>query len=59
MIPGSSFWQALGRFSALHDLRIQINSPGAEQPEDNHVLCLEGCRRLRHLVIDMRADGGE
>lgn len=59
VVPGLCFWQALGSFSALHNLRIKINSPGAEEPEHSHVLCLEGCRKLRHLVIDMRADDGE
>jgi hypothetical protein len=56
--PGALFWQALGGFSALRDLRISINSPEAEQPAASHVLLLEGCRRLWHLVIDMRADDG-
>jgi hypothetical protein len=56
VVPGRPFWEALGGFSKLQDLRVQINSPEVEEPQRTEVLCLEGCRRLRHLVIDLRAD---
>jgi hypothetical protein len=55
VIPGRPLWEALGGFSALGYLRIQINSPWADEPEAAHVLCLEGCKELRHLEIDVRA----
>jgi hypothetical protein len=57
-VPGWPFWDALGQFSQLHDLRVQIELPEAvaEQPEEHDVVLLEGCKELRHLFIGVRAD---
>jgi hypothetical protein len=55
-VPGWFIWEALGKFSQLHDLRIQIELPEAEQPEEYDVVLLEGCKELRHLFIGVRAD---